>query len=335
MRDAATVDRVALTLAAIEQISNHLAQLPGRKSLIWISSSFPGFLINDDRHDFMGANREDRTFNEDIARTSRRLSAADVAIYPVDARGLLGMPDFDVKNPSDGLTNPRGRAFSRKGNGQMGAMSVDTPEGLESMEALAGGTGGRAFYNTNDIKGAIAEAMSDADVTYTLGFYADSATDGFHELKVKIDRSGLDVRHRKGYLATSAKVPTETDVVALLHATVASSLDSTGIGLIAAMDSTRLALRISFDDLSLEKQNGKWIGAVDIAYVSLSSDSRTLALISKKITFDLTDEVYATKRREGLLLEQAIEPKKGLARIRIAVLDERSTATGSLSVTAK
>ena len=333
MRDAAAVDRVAATLAALEQIASHLAQVPGHKSLVWISSSFPFFLINDERHNFMAANREDRTFQEDVTRASRSLNAADVAIYPVDARGLLGQPDFDVKNPGSGLTNPRGRAFASKGNGQIGAASVDTPEGLDSMKALADGTGGRAFFNTNDIKGSIAKAFADADVTYTLGFYADSsATDGFHELKVKVDRPGLDVRHRKGYLATPVKAPTETDVAALLESTARSSLDSTAIGLIAAMNATRLALRINFEDLSLEKQNGKWTGGVDIAFVSQAADGRTLGSATKKITFDLTDEQYAAHRRDGLLLEQIIEPRKDQSRVRIAVLDERSAATGSLSV---
>jgi len=30
-------------------------------------------------------------------------------------------------------------------------------------------TGGRAFYNTNDIQGAVQSALADAQVTYTLG----------------------------------------------------------------------------------------------------------------------------------------------------------------------
>lgn len=343
MRDSATVDRVSLTLAALSQIANHLAQIPGRKSLIWISSGFPFYLINDEGHNFLAANRENRTFQEDLARTSRSLSDADVAIYPVDARGLLGQPDFDVsqscsEGPApcrpNGIVNPHGPRFGNKGNGQLGAMSVDTPEGLDTMRALAEGTGGVAFYNTNDIKGAISKSMADGDLSYTLGFYADSsANDGFHELKVKADRPGVEIRHRKGYLASVANVPKESDIASVLNSTATGELDSTAIGLIAAMDSSRLVLRINFEDLSLEKHDGKWTGSVDIAYLSESSSGRNLALVTKKISLSLTDEIYAAKRRDGLILEQPIEKKKGLARVRIAVLDEGSGATGSLSVT--
>jgi len=327
-RDAANVDRIELTLSALSQIANHLAQVPGRKSLLWISSSFPSFLlhVNSGQWD---VNRENRTFLEEVNRTTHALSAADVAIYPIDDRGILGRPDVDIRRAK----GRPGSDFSSRNGRLPGSMPVDIPEGLDSMRDLADGTGGVAFVNGNDIQAAIGKAMSDADVSYTLGFYADtSAADGFHELKVKVDRPGLDVRHRKGYFSTPIKAPTETDVAATLHAIAASSLDATAIGLIAAMDSSRLALRINFEDLSLEAQNGKWTGAVDIGYVSESADGRVLASATKRVTFDLTDEAYVAKRREGLLLEQIIEPKNGVSRVRIAVLDEHSTATGSLSV---
>jgi len=328
LRDATNVDRIHLTLSALSQIANHLAHVPGRKSLLWISSSFPSFLLHVNR-DQWDINRENRTFIEEITRTTRVLSAADIAIYPIDDRGILAMPDVDVRRGG----RP-GSSFSSRNGRLPGSMPIDIPEGLDSMRDLADGTGGVAFVNTNDINGAIGKAISDADLTYTLGFYADSsAADGFHEIKVKVDRPGLDVRHRKGYIAAAAKPPTEDDVAALLHDAVASALDSTAIGLIAAIDTSRVALHVNFADLSLEKQNGKWTGAIDVVYVAESADGRNLALTSKKISLDLNDNLYAAKRREGLVLEQIVEQPKGTARIRIAVLDERSGVTGSVSIT--
>ncbi|MCL4851947.1 MAG: hypothetical protein KJZ78_11285, partial [Bryobacteraceae bacterium] len=50
---------------------------------------------------------------------------------------------------------------------------------------------------------AIEAAIRDSELTYTLGFYPDTAdVDGkFHELKVLTKRKGVRLRYRKGYLA--------------------------------------------------------------------------------------------------------------------------------------
>ena len=71
------------------------------------------------------------------------------------------------------------------------------------MKVLAERTGGRAFYGTNDLSGAIIRALNDSRVTYTLGFYpADSnGTAAFTEIKVTSGDPGAEVRARSGYFA--------------------------------------------------------------------------------------------------------------------------------------
>ena len=74
------------------------------------------------------------------------------------------------------------------------------------MEELAARTGGRAFFNTNDIAGAVRTAVADSTVTYTLGFYPqnDKFNNSFHNLKVKLtDFPHLELRYRKGYVDLS------------------------------------------------------------------------------------------------------------------------------------
>jgi VWFA-related protein len=41
LSDAAAINRVETTTAAFEDIANHMMRIPGRKNLVWISSSFP------------------------------------------------------------------------------------------------------------------------------------------------------------------------------------------------------------------------------------------------------------------------------------------------------
>src|SRR5665213_3835186 len=126
------------------------------------------------------------------------IDQADVSIYPVDARGLLVQNAVRTEMPA--LHNQTG--LGRTTN-------VPTPEymagnqEIETMQLLADWTGGKAFYNSKDIRGAIKQATADAEVTYTLGFYAEEKDlDGsYHELKVKVARKGTDTRYRKGYFA--------------------------------------------------------------------------------------------------------------------------------------
>src|SRR5690349_18215516 len=98
--------------------------------------------------------RDRGTFGEEIRRASRALNQASVAIYPVDARGLLAW----VPSPSSSAGLLRAGLPSNTGSS---SLDTTTRGGHDTMEELASRTGGRAFYNTNDIAGAIRQAIDD------------------------------------------------------------------------------------------------------------------------------------------------------------------------------
>lgn len=341
MNDFHTVDRVETTAKALEQIAAHLASIPGRKTLIWMSGSFPSFLMNAEGHSFTAANRENRTFDEEIKRAVKAMSTANVAIYAVDARGLAGVPasgGVATQLAPGGSRRSRNGAFGTATNGQIGALTVDTPDGLETMKQLAEGTGGRAFVNTNDLQGAVDKAMEDADVSYMLGFYApDPSDESFHELKVKVDRPGVEARYRSGYLSMSSKPPGKNDRTAILRNAATSSLDATAIRLAAALDpaqsgSIQVTLKIDMNDFVLENKNGKWSGGADVDFVSLAADGKVLGLASKTISFDLTNDAYLARKKDGVILQQSVAANQKLARLRVVVLDHETGAVGSLSM---
>lgn len=72
--------RTGSTTAALEAVASHLAAIRGRKNLIWVSSGFP--IVFDDR--LLGPHTQSRP----ISRATRAINNANVAVYPVDARGL-------------------------------------------------------------------------------------------------------------------------------------------------------------------------------------------------------------------------------------------------------
>ena len=87
--------RAEITLDAMEQLSRYVGGVPGRKNLVWFSGSFPlqFFAVTQNPlGDTSIAPAAD--FNELVKETADMLAAARVAVYPVDARGVLLQPMF-------------------------------------------------------------------------------------------------------------------------------------------------------------------------------------------------------------------------------------------------
>ena len=80
---------------------------------------------------------------------------------------------------------------------------------MDSIRVLADETDGRAIVNRNDLASGMRQIIRDSSAYYLVGYNSKRApTDGkFHEIKVRVKRSGVEVRHRKGYWALT---PDET-----------------------------------------------------------------------------------------------------------------------------
>jgi len=190
--------RVAHTADALSAIARHLAGFPGRKVVIWFSASFPLNLSVVDPEDFDVY----RSYADRIRATTNLLSDAQVAIYTVDARGLVGNM---ISDPSDTGRDANGR-MALTVDAHMNANSKEVFERFnkeESLTKVAQETGGRAFLNTNDFDRAIVESVRDSSTFYQVGYYPrHKQWDGkFHTIKVKVAGDGLVVRHRRGYFS--------------------------------------------------------------------------------------------------------------------------------------
>jgi VWFA-related protein len=200
-QDQMTVDtidqRVQATLVALNLLSRTLSGYPGRKNLIWLSETFP--------FDVMLANIAGRTslnsrnYSPEIARTGNMLSDSQVAIYPLDARGLAGSGIFNVANE----VNQNGATLRGSMASQMDRESDDRMAAHGTMNDLADRTGGRAFYNRNDLDGAVRDSITDGSTYYTLGYYPENKdwNGGFRNIQVKLHRGGVKLRYRIGYFA--------------------------------------------------------------------------------------------------------------------------------------
>jgi len=190
--------RVKMTLHALDQVSRYLNPLPGRKNLIWFSASFP--IGIDPDFNQADAYRNLRDYAMDIRATAERLAAARVAVYPIDARRFFQNPVLAASYGGE----------SSLRNGQYNTDAADLAwnqvvKEHDTMDEIAEDTGGRAIYNTGDLKGAMAGVISNGDRYYTLAFDPQQMKqDGkFHKITVK-SVPGTTLLYRHGYVALDA-----------------------------------------------------------------------------------------------------------------------------------
>jgi len=328
--DFFTANRVTQTLSSLEAIAQHLAGVPGRKNLIWLSGGFP-LTIGFDEMPAIGSTRDQRTFTVEMDAAMRALNNAGVAVYPVDARGLMGMPGFSA----DTRTAPTPRSIAA------GLRAVHTP--IETMQEIAERTGGRAAYNTNDLASAVRRAIDDARVTYIVGYYpADEAQDGkFRNIKVTVSRPNLDVRYRKGYFAMRPVDTSDKTRKAEMRAAVWSPLESTAVAINARADlvdapapnTVTVFVQIDPATVSFRKEGDRWKAELDIVYVQKDDHGSLKGEgLTDRLSLALTDATYADVVKRGIIRQQRFPRQPGAVNLRIVVRDADTGSTGSVTV---
>ncbi len=222
------------------------------------------------------------SFESDVARAIRALNEADVAVYPVDARGVTTPAPFQADRASYGKRNKPPKAA--------GAADYN----YETLDTLAEETGGRAFHHLNDLHTAMEEAASDARVSYSLAFYfsGESLDNSYHRLEVSVRRPGVNVRYRPGYVATR-----EAAIAPSLADAVANPAAFTGIGFTAHLDPVdggyKMSVTIDPRNITLEPKDGKWTGVLQFLVVVGKVEQLTTVPLS------FTEDCFPPDPREG------------------------------------
>jgi len=325
-------ERIHATAAAMSAIAGHLATRKGRKNLVWVSASFP-ITLGYDKFDLNWANDTGENFSDDVRKAARALAAADIAVYPVDARGLLGSAmgansddlDAHIGDPTDTDAHLPTRG---------------APEALDTMKLLAERTGGRAFYGSNDIAGAIRRAMDDSRVTYTIGFYAEAVKwDGsFHELKVRVAVPGAEVHSRSGYFALPDPPvnPPQNDQ-ALIAQLALNGIPATGISLHVRIRNSSDAhvsveLHLDLRELEMLRSGDHWTGKVRSAFLQMDSAGRILQADDRTFDPELDNAAYEKGLHLGITDTRQIRLVPSATQLCIVVRDLTNSNMGSLYV---
>ncbi len=189
---------LSFSISAVSELVRSLAGLEGRKALLYVSDGLPMSAGEDLYHALQmkfhdsSVLAQSRDFH--AGRKYRELAALAnanrVTFYTIDAAGLRVYSSMSAE-----------RATAAR-NAGMDTMvdSINISNLQSTLRFLADETGGLAIVNSNDVGPGLERIAGDFDTYYSLGYTPSHAGDNrYYNIKVKVDRKGVDVRHREGY----------------------------------------------------------------------------------------------------------------------------------------
>jgi VWFA-related protein len=255
------------------------------------------------------------SFESDVARAIRALNEADVAVYPVDARGVTTAAAFQADRSSIG----------RRGKPSSGFSGPDF--NYETLETLAVETGGKAFHHINDLNNAIQEATGDARVSYSMTFSpaAESLDGAYHQIELAVKRPDVKLRYRPGYVASrdAAVAPSLTDAIA-------SPIALGGIGFAVHLEPVeggyKASVTVDPRNITLEPKDGKWTGSLQFLVVVGKTEQLTT------IPLNFNEAMYHQIQNQGLALSARVKTPLGTTGFSLGFRDIPSGMVGTLHV---
>jgi hypothetical protein len=208
------------------------------------------------------------------------------------------------------------------------------------MELMSSTTGGRYLYNTNDLMEGFKKAASDLEGSYTLGFYVSENPDGkWHNLKASARRSGVNLRHRKGYLAEEAAAAptlwTNETAMAVIANPIGSSAVQMTVSSAPAADgepgTLQVNLRIEAGSLRFQQDGPDLSARIQVIFAGRTPDGST-RLTTDSATVKIAPERWEAVQREGLRYARRWKPAPDAMSLRVVVRDTITGQYGTLDV---
>ncbi len=317
---------IEITMHAFLDIASSLSGIPGRKALIWATGGFP--LILDSYSAVPGG-----YLSLLYERTMKALADAEVSVYPVDVRGLVSTSPAGDATYHGQLTGP---AFARATS----ARSWLQNSTLDTLRDLAEMTGGRAFYNSNDVAGGFQRAAQDSAEYYALTYYLNTQNTkaGWRHLKVKTKKSGVEARARAGFFVTNATTNPQASRKLDVESAIASPFDSTGLpisvkwtGTAPEGDKRKVDFNIHVAGGSIfidEARNNRF--DLEFDAVAFKSDEPA-GTFGKVMDGSIRPETLASVKATGVGFHNSLELAAGTYTVRFVVRDNLTGRLGSVS----
>jgi VWFA-related protein len=342
--------RARSTISALGQLAHAMSDYPGRKSLYWLSESYPlsieivGAPVNTDPSS--GSETEfdtsiialqghfSQTSKDEMRETLNRLAGARIAVYPVSVFGLTThAASAAVTSSVEFGTNP--------GDPRGGFFTMDNLKA--EMDDLARSTGGEAIFGNNDIAGAIRRTMDDSASYYTLAYTPTNEKWNGQFRAVRVNATGgSNLIYRRGYFATpdgsatdtgedfarsmQPGVPEETGL-RLRSRILPQDPQHAGLMVESTINSADVAFATTADG---HKRAQLFVQLV--AFSDVENQPKALPQTSGTLNIDLDPQKYQFILSAGIAFRQELALKPGAYRVLLGVSDQNSHKVGTIEM---
>ena len=303
-------------LRALKTLADTLAPIDQKKAILYFSAG-------------MARNGEDNQV--ELRAAINAAIRGNVAIYPVDSRGLEAVvPGGDARRASG-----RGVALFSGQNVARQFQQLTASQG--TLTTLAADTGGRAFTDTNDFGEAFSRVQRDLSAYYLIGYSSTNpARDGrFRRIQVRVNRRNTRVEARNGYYAERDFANTNRrDREAQLEEQLAAAVSSTDVPMIVgtgvfrqAPDRFHVPIAVAIPGSAIPVPAGSTKVTLDIRGLIRDEQGRSIGRIRE--TMDVPAGQGATLAGKQVLYQSDVMLPPGRFSVKVVVRENFSGAVGS------
>jgi VWFA-related protein len=354
------LERMGMTVDALEVLARAVAGYSGRKNLLWLSAEFPVTFGPD-----LGpANQASQPINSDVGaggagvgknpqlhdlqseapalqQTAALLAAAQVAVYPISVSGVVNLGTaIDISTSTQNITMADLQQETQKASQRQTSALWDIHE---AMTDIARETGGEAFYGTNDIKNAMVHGMEEGSNYYTLAYRPSSVNwnGEYRKIEVKATASGARLTYRRGYYAVPTQPFSGDGATASMAIAMKFSVPELTMLFLKAQvlppdeknKSVRIDYAVDAHDLAFtDGPDQRKHAAVDFVASAWDKDLKLAAHANDTMNTTLRPEAYQEVMRTGLPFHQELHLKPGNYTLRLGVLDRGNQKIGTVDV---
>jgi VWFA-related protein len=201
-----------------------------------------------------------------------------------------------------GPSQPYGSPVYSQPRSIVPAFPASASQNQQVLYQLASGTGGFPILNTNDLLSGLDKIAHEQNEYYLLGFSPEDSPEGScHTLRVKVERSGTEVRARSGFCNVKptdvlAGNPVEKNLENLAAGTAPGGMGGTlqTSFLYSAVNQARvnLAMEIPAASINFDKVKGKYHADVNVLGIAYRPDGSVGARFSDAVNLDMEKDEW-------------------------------------------